>query len=73
MNRCVTFNSYSLISVWLLEGNGRFSDLRSTAAVNAGLTGSVDRVSLWQHCVYVDTSQKTLGDLVERNGFVVHP
>lgn len=34
--------------------------MRSTAAVNAGLTGSVDRVSLWQHCVDMDRSQETL-------------
>lgn len=40
---------------------GRFSDLllvRSTAAVNACLTGSVDRVSPWQRRVDVDRSQK---------------
>lgn len=41
---------------------GRFNNrLRAwrTAAVNAGLTGSVDRMSPWQRCVDVDRSQKT--------------
>lgn len=33
---------------------------RSTAAVNAGLTGSVDKASPWQRSVDVDNSQKTL-------------
>lgn len=56
------------------QKNGRFCDLllvRSLAAVNGGLTGSVDRTSPWQRCVDVDRIQETLGD--EHNGFAVYP
>lgn len=56
--------------------NGRFCQLlrvQSAAAVNAGLTGSVDRTSPWQHCVDPDRSQKTFGSLVEHDSFVFWP
>lgn len=47
--------------------------VRSRAAVNVALTGSVDRVSLWQCCVDVDRCQQTFGDLAEHSGFAVCP
>lgn len=44
--------------------------MQSITAADAGLTGSVDMMSPWQHCVDVDRSQKTFGDLAEHNSFV---
>lgn len=58
---------------------GRLRELlrvRSTAAVNVGLTGSVDWVSPWQRSVDVDPSQKTLTNMATESNtafFVVRP